>query len=70
MSNTITVRLGPELAAWLEATARRRGVSQGEIIREQLQVARAARGTKPFMAHAGAVSGARNLSQRKGFSRK
>jgi hypothetical protein len=68
MSHTITVRLGKDLAAWLEDTATRTGVAQGQIVREHLQKAKAARGNRPFMRLAGAVRGPRTLSRRKGFS--
>jgi hypothetical protein len=68
MGNTITIRLGKELAAWLEETASRSGVAQGQIVREQLEKAKAASGHGPFMRLAGAVEGPRNLSRRKGFS--
>jgi hypothetical protein len=68
MSHTITVRLPKELAEWLASTAARAGVSQGHIIREQLERARSARGERKFMRLAGAVAGPRDLSKRKGFS--
>lgn len=69
MSHTITVRLTKELATWLEQTAVKTGVSQGRIIREQLERARASASTQAFMGLAGAVRGPRDLSSRKGFSR-
>jgi hypothetical protein len=68
MSHTISVRLGKDLAAWLEETATRTGVAQGQIVREQLQKAKAARGNRPFMRLAGTVRGPRTLSRRRGFS--
>jgi hypothetical protein len=68
MSHTITVRLGKELAVWLEETARKSGVAQGQIVREQLEKAKAAGGSRPFLRLAGVVRGSRGLSQRKGFS--
>jgi hypothetical protein len=68
MSHTITVRLGKDLAAWLEDTANRTGVAQGQIVREHLQKAKAARGNRPFMRLADAVRGPRTLSRRSGFS--
>jgi hypothetical protein len=68
MSHTLTVRLTRELADWLEATARRTGVPQGRIVREQLERARAAERGQGFMRLAGAVRGPRDLSTRKGFS--
>jgi hypothetical protein len=68
MSHTITIRLDKDLAAWLEETAARTGVSQGQIVREQLEKAKTGSGSRPFLRLAGAVRGPRNLSQRKGFS--
>jgi predicted transcriptional regulator len=69
MRNTITVRLPEDLAEWLEETAKKSGVSQGRIIREQLENARKEEG-RPFLRLAGAVSGPAGLSSRKGFSRR
>ena len=69
MSHTITVRLTKELAAWLEETAAQSGISQGRIIREQLERAKTGGPDRSFMRLAGAVKGARDLSSRKGFSR-
>jgi hypothetical protein len=68
MSHTITIRLGKELASWLEETSRRTGVAQGQIVREQLEKAKATTGARPFMRLAGAVRGPRTLSRRKGFA--
>ena len=69
MSQTLTIRLTKALSAWLEETAVRTGVSQGQIIREQLEKARVATAKGSFMRLAGSFRGARNLSQRKGFSK-
>jgi len=69
MSHTISVRLTPELAAWLDEESRRTGVAQGRIIREQLERARGG-ATQRFMRLAGSVRGPKDLSTRKGFSRK
>jgi hypothetical protein len=69
MGHTITVRLGEELAAWLAEAAAQSGVSQGKLIRDQLEKARASGEARGFLRLAGAVSGAKNLSRRKGFSR-
>lgn len=68
MSRTITVRLTEELAEWLETTARKSGVAQGKIVRAQLEKARE-KERKAFMRLAGTISGPRDLSARKGFSR-
>jgi predicted transcriptional regulator len=69
MGQTLTVRLTRRLAEWLERTAAATGRSQGEIIREQLEQARAGRASRPFMRLAGSVRGPRDLSRRKGFSK-
>ena len=69
MGHTISVRLDQELAEWLEESARRAGVPQGRIVREQLEKARAASRRQAFMRLAGVVRGTRDLSSRKGFSR-
>lgn len=70
MSQTVTVRLPKELAGWLKATARRRGVSQSRIVRDQLESARAHAPNQAFMELAGCVRGPRDLSTRRGFSRR
>ena len=68
-STVLTVRLTPDLAEWLERTAKRSGVAQGKIIRDQLERAKAVEG-KSFMRLAGVVDGPRDLSTRKGFSKR
>ena len=71
MGETLTIRLPPDLAAWLARTAEETGRSQGEIIRQQLERARGET-TSPvrgFMRLAGSMRGAKDLSTRKGFSR-
>jgi predicted DNA-binding protein len=71
MSNTITIRVPKTLATWLQEKSARTGISQGQIVREQLErVRRGDRKTKNFMRLAGAVRiGARDLSTRKGFAK-
>lgn len=69
MSETITIRLGRDLAAWLAEAARRTGVPRGRLVRDQLERTRAEGVNRPFMRLAGAVSGPRDLSSRKGFQR-
>ena len=70
MSHTITIRLNKELAVWLEQAAAKTGVSQGQLIRDQLEKAKASGSTQSFMQLAGAVRGPKDLSTRKGFTRK
>ena len=69
MSQTITIRLNRELADWLEKTAARTGVSQGQLVREQLEKAKGAGAGRAFLRLAGAIRGPKDLSKRKGFSR-
>ena len=69
MSHTVAIRVSKELAAWLEDTAAKTGVSQGKIVRDQLEKAKAMAGTQKFMRLAGSVKGPKGLSSRKGFSR-
>jgi len=70
MSDTITVRLPEDLAAWLAETTRRTGIPAGRIIREQLERAKAEAGDQGFLRLAGKISGPASLSLRKGFSRR
>jgi len=69
VSNTITVRLPEDLAEWLNQTAHRTGIPKGRIIRAELEKLRNSE-PRPFLRWAGAVSGPRDLSSRRGFSRK
>jgi hypothetical protein len=69
MGQTITIRLTKELAAWLQQVAARMGVSQGKVIRDQLERAKASSSNQAFMRLAGTVRGSKDLSSRKGFSR-
>jgi len=69
MSNTITVRLPEDLAEWLNQTAHKTGLPRGRIIREELERARISE-TRPFLRLAGAIAGPKDLSTRKGFSKK
>jgi len=60
-----------ELADWLAAVAKRMGLSQGDIVREQLEKARQEEAhARPFMRLAGVVSLDEKLSTRRGFSKK
>jgi Ribbon-helix-helix domain len=70
MSNTmLTLRVPEELAEWLAEVSKKTGIPVGRLVREQLEKARMEENQPPFMRHAGAVSGPRDLSARKGFSR-
>jgi predicted transcriptional regulator len=69
MSHTITIRLTTELANWLQETAARTGLSQGQLVREQIAKAKAENAGRAFLRLAGAVRGPKDLSCRKGFSK-
>lgn len=69
MRCTISVRLPEDLVEWLDAVAREAGVSRGQIVREQLELARR-REKQPFLRLAGSIAGPPDLSIRKGFSNK
>lgn len=71
MSNTITIRVPKGLADWLQQKSVRTGISQGQIVREQLErVRRSDKETKKFMRFAGVIkTGPRDISTRKGYSR-
>jgi len=69
MSHTITIRLPKDLADWLRDQSAKTGVPQGKLVRDQLEQLRASRPARRFMRLAGSVSGPRDLSTRKGFSR-
>jgi len=69
MGHTITVRLTEELAVWLETAAAKSGVSQGKLVRDQLEKGRTGSGAQAFMRLAGSARGPKDLSTRKGFSR-
>lgn len=70
MRETLTVRIDPEQAAWLEATAERTGRSVAAIVREQIDRARTATTERRYMRLAGSVEGDPGASQRKGFSKR
>jgi hypothetical protein len=71
MGKTITFRPTKKLAGWIEETAARIGVSQGQLIRDHLERARTTdRSSKKFMRLAGIIRhGPRDLSTKKGFQR-
>jgi len=71
MSDTITIRVAKPLADWLQEKAARTGMSQGQIVREQLErLRRDDKKAKSFMRLAGAIkNGPRDLSPRKGFAK-
>jgi len=69
MGHTLTIRITEEMLHWLKDLSRRTGVPMGRIVRQQLESAKNG-GQQRFLRHAGALSGAVDLSSRKGFSRR
>ena len=70
MSHTLTVRITSDMARWLEESAKAMGVSQGKIVRAQLEKARQEDAPpRRFMRLAGSVRLDPRLSTRKGFSK-
>ena len=69
MSQTITIRLTAELAEWLQERRRETGLPVSRIVRHQLERAKSESGDKPFLRHAGKITGPTDLSSRKGFAR-
>lgn len=68
MSETLTIRLPDDLAAWVEERARITGIAKSRLIREELERARS-ESLQPKMADfVGCIEGDPDLSQRKGFS--
>ncbi|MGH9670517.1 MAG: ribbon-helix-helix domain-containing protein [Terriglobales bacterium] len=71
MSDTITVRLSSELKERLKATARRAGIPVNRLVRDGIEDLVKGDTSKPWMKYAGILkNGPRNLSSRKGFSKK
>lgn len=70
MSHTLSIRLPKELAQWVQQTAEQTGLTQGEVVRQQLEKARSTTAKKPWMALAGATRGPRDLSTREGFGKR
>ncbi len=68
MSNTLTIRLPEELLERLRAKARRTGLPMGRVVRQSLE--KALENDEPaWMKYAGTLSGPKDLSSRKGYSR-
>ncbi len=68
MSNTLTIRLPEELLERLRAKARRTGLPMGRVVRQSLE--KALENDEPaWMKYAGTLSGHKDLSSRKGYSR-
>ena len=70
MSNTLSIRLPKELSQWVKQTAESTGLTQGEVVRQQLEKARSTAASQPWMALAGKTRGPRDLSTREGFGKR
>jgi hypothetical protein len=70
MSNTLSIRLPKELSQWVKQTAENTGLTQGEVVRQQLEKARSTAAGKPWMVLAGKARGPRDLSTREGFGKR
>lgn len=68
MSNTLTIRLPEELLKRLREKSRRTGLPMGRVVRQAVE--NSLRQDEPaWMKYAGTISGPKNLSSRKGYSR-
>lgn len=70
MQETLTIRLGDELAEALERAARQTGLSKGEIARQAIEARLRKDGTLSVMSrHFGAMRGPADLSTNKAYRR-
>jgi predicted DNA-binding protein len=68
MSNTLTIRLPEELLQRLREKSRRTGLPMGRVVRQAVE--NSLQQDEPaWMKYAGTMSGPKNLSSRKGYSR-
>ena len=71
MSNTLTVRLPEDLLERLRKKARSTGLPVGRVVRQSLETTLGANEGNPLLQFAGLIKGgARDVSSRKGYSRK
>jgi predicted DNA-binding protein len=71
MGNTLTIRLPKELLDRLRQVSRRAGLPVGRVVRQSLETTLSQPESNPLLEFAGLIKdGPRNLSSRKGFSRK
>jgi len=69
MSHTISIRLSEGTSQRLEERARKTGRSRSAIVKDALEQSLEPE-PRAFMALAGSIEGAPELSQRKGFAKK
>ena len=70
MNESLTIRLGADLARALQEEARQRGLPKGEVVRQALADRLQHRGRLAVMSrHFGAMSGPTDLSTNKAYRR-
>jgi len=69
MSNTLTIRLPEDLLERLREESRRTGLPVGRVVRQSLETALNKAKTPAWMRYAGTMSGPKDLSSRKGYTR-
>jgi post-segregation antitoxin (ccd killing protein) len=69
MSNTLTVRLPEDLIERLREKSRRSGLPVNRVVRQSLEKTLNKNAEPAWMKYAGTISGPKNLSSRKGYSR-
>ena len=69
MSHTVSIRIPESMNRRLEERAKRTGRTWSAVVKEALERSLEVE-PKPFMALAGSLDGTRNLSKRKGISKK
>jgi len=69
MGNTLTIRLPKELLDRLRQVSRRAGLPVGRVVRQSLEATLEKETEPAWMKYAGTMSGPKNLSSRKGYSR-
>ena len=71
MSNTLTIRLPEELLERLRKKSRSTGLPVGRVVRQALESSLDGEESNPLLQFAGVIKGGpRNVSSRKGYSRK
>jgi len=69
MSNTLTIRLPEQLIERLREQSRRTGLPVNRVVRQSLEKTLEESAEPAWMKYAGTMTGPRNLSSRKGYSR-
>ena len=71
MGNTLTIRLPEELLEQLRERARRTGLPMGRLVRQSIEATLSRQENNRLLEFAGLIKGGpRDVSSRKGFSRK